>query len=305
MTETNKSKKKYKEYIEKNMTPKYNQPHEFKQHFLIPEICSICRKPAQDALHQAGQPQTNNPIVDKPPQPAPPAETKEHTQASTHASNCPACRALKKFQDETLCIGHICVQCGKEWLHDYKCNKPRNLEAICQNCISQNNVEIHRPEFVLQIEKNGKNILSGQEQAEEFIKHEARIDLMIYDYSGNLLPNYEEILLVHIEGLRKIIERAVIGTHVAGRKILKVKEIETSKLTPEEQAQYKRDAARQKKQKSLSPDDKDKQLAKRRAVQARLIEDGIKAKMAANPKMTLEKARAIVVAAFGDVDSVK
>src|SRR6266478_1671287 len=93
------------------------------------------------------------------------------------------------------CIGHTCVQCKKVWLHDYQCNKPANLEAYCSNCIAQNAIEINRPDLIKEIANNGQNALSGAEQAELFLNHEAQVDLMIHDSSGNLLENWNGIIV--------------------------------------------------------------------------------------------------------------
>jgi len=150
---------------------------------------------------------------------------------------------IRAGEGEIKCIGHTCVTCGKTWHHDYKCNKPANMEAQCSDCFAQASVDIHRPEEIEQIKINGNfHALSGREQVEEFLKHEQTVYNMTHDASGNLLDNWLEINETHIIQLRALQEKIRIHEQASEKsKRANFKE-QDSKLSPEEIAQMQRDA---------------------------------------------------------------
>ncbi len=191
------------------------------------------------------------------------------------------------------CIGHECARCKKIWKHNYVCNKPANLEAMCSDCTAQNAVEINRTELVKEIEKNSHDTLSGRERAERFLEQEASLNLEIRDSQGKLLENWLEITTEHFTALRILQEKVKIDLQVNSKVTAKARIEKCSKLTPEEQEQYKRDALKTKrKPHEISLENKQKAYDK-------VISNAVKSIMQANPKMTHEQATKRAVKIIG------
>lgn len=188
-----------------------------------------------------------------------------------------------------LCVGHECPWCHKIWHHDYKCNRPANIETVCKPCNDQSSVNYHRPEAILEIAKNGSGSpLTKEEIAAEFLNHEAQVHLMIHDENGILLENWNDILSSHLIQLRKLFTQIKIHESASSKVKVNTQAQEWTKLTPEEKKQFERDALKDKKKNApkIAKAKEDKQAAHDRA-----IEKMIESQMTAHPKWSRDKAK--------------
>jgi hypothetical protein len=142
-----------------------------------------------------------------------------------------------------ICKGHECPDCHRDWFHDYECGKAG--QGLCQACATQAAVVINRPVELEQLAQLASQNLSGQDRAEIITTHTSVVYNMIRDNKGEIRPDWQEVVHVHIRDLEQIIEKCRIKVLNTRKMMTDELAKEMVKLTPEERAQYMRDAAKQ------------------------------------------------------------
>lgn len=275
-------------------------PHIYEKGFL--NLCKHCKKSMSDKIHSSQIEQAGQNI----------SEVKREIAhfhkcvlcGREHYCEVIDCKILDKFMCEckdipgnllnhainngegpVKCIGHSCPSCKKQVIHDYECKKPANLEILCESCSSQASIESHRNELLNDIKSNGE--LTNQERAEIRLTHESRVNLMIRNTDGSLKDDWNEILTVHINGLRKIQEQIRIHEQVSHKAKIQAGHEEykndVAKLSPEEKAQYDRDAKKfkEKRKQKSQPEKIDQKKVYDNAVNMM-----VQSLMASNPKIS-------------------
>lgn len=158
-------------------------------------------------------------------------------------------RQLKQHENskEPDCYGHTCPVCGIRWSHNYKCWPGKDIKdnMHCPKCFGQAVVEIHRNDDIIQM-LNAK-VTSAKEISELMLQHESFVVL-----EASKSDNFESWCAAHINNLRELIEKNNAKIYATRAALVKLRKENDSKLTPEEIEQYKRNAARQKKERKVS-----------------------------------------------------
>jgi len=168
----------------------------------------------------------------------------------------------------TGCLGHTCPDCKRDWFHDYACEKSPKHTGLCIACAQQTAVIVNRPVEIEQIAMTASQNLSGQERCGIISEHTSVVYLMIHDANNQLKDNWQELLHEHIRNMEVIMEKFKVKC-LNTRKILTDETAkELTKLSPDERAQYVRDAnkvQRQLKSEAANPEKKEKAEAKEQA----------------------------------------
>ena len=140
-----------------------------------------------------------------------------------------------------VCPGHKCPACHATWKHDYICATKQ--EGLCTKCASQNATDIFRIPNVEQIAQVSSEVLTGRERKEIELQQEVLCYNLCYDpVTHKLLDNWQELINEHKRNIKRLIERYRIGELTASASTMKFQREEFSTLSPEEIAQYKRNA---------------------------------------------------------------
>jgi len=145
-----------------------------------------------------------------------------------------------------LCGGHECPDCKKDWFHDYACESV--AKGLCAVCAQQTAVIINRPVEIEQLAQLQSQNISGQDRAEIITTHTSVVYNMIRDDKGEIRPDWQELVHIHIRDLEQIIEKCRIKVLNTRKMMTDELAKEMVKLSPEERAQYLRDAAKQKRE---------------------------------------------------------
>lgn len=241
-----------------------NAPHIYEAGLL--GLCRVCRKAkvtgnhvSQDNMTDEGCPNLHTCIVCK-------ANTSDEC-ATCHEYVCKSCsskhlnghepvkpKQIKEEKPEEVkkpCPGHPCPECGNDWKHPYDCNKERTqTKGLCRNCSQQAASEINRPKSIEVIKKESESPLTGREEAELFNRtYDFAVKNLIYDPDGKERADWNDRVQKFIDAKLRIQHELRIELSAARKAQVKKQTDDLSKLSPEEIAQYKRDAAKLKKPK--------------------------------------------------------
>jgi hypothetical protein len=140
------------------------------------------------------------------------------------------------------CYGHKCPECGRHWMHNYKCWPDLKVKEVmhCPEHFAQAISDIHRNDDIANLIKPTLN--TAKYLAEQRIEHTSFVVLEAKE-SGN----YEQWIQNHIQNLRSLIEQYNNKIFASTTALADLRKEDGNKLTPEEIEQYKRAAAKQKK----------------------------------------------------------
>jgi hypothetical protein len=151
------------------------------------------------------------------------------------------------LQLQKLCAGHICSSCSRNWEHTKEecagkqCKSGRK-SGQCKDCAGQTVVIGNRANEIDQIAQTSGEVVTGKERVEAQLDGEIRLFNLLHNQDGKILDNFLEIAHVHFRSLRQMQEKLKC-LEIGGRKrLMEIQTEEFSKLTPEEQEQYERDA---------------------------------------------------------------
>jgi ABC-type transporter lipoprotein component MlaA len=139
---------------------------------------------------------------------------------------------------------------------------------LCIACAQQTAVIVNRPVEIEQIAMTGSQNLSGQERCGIISEHTSVVYLMIHDANNQLKDNWQELLHEHIRNMEVIMEKFKVKCLNTRRILTDETAKELTKLSPDERAQYVRDAnkvQRQLKSEAANPEKKEKAEAKEKA----------------------------------------
>jgi hypothetical protein len=229
-------------------------------------VCLECYKPKADPIHLI-----SNELESRV---APVALNPEPPKLPSHVHTCPVCLGQTecRTEDEILncklpehvlchkckvlpdtdkeyaswaasaqpCPGHACPGCGKTWSHPYSCKS--KSKGLCESCATQSTSNIFRPVNIEQIAQNSSATLSGRESSEIMLEHESFVYNLCHDDHNKLLPDWQEKIHEHRRNIQQLIEKFRCKAVATQKKLVEFQMEETSTLSPEERAQYERDA---------------------------------------------------------------
>jgi hypothetical protein len=268
------------------------QPHIYAGNLVI---CLTCLKPKDHANHYIGVQPKDNPFQNK-------EVIKDHSFVGTgqicglclrssdtciHVLQAQEPRILNSNGHKMqLCDGHSCPKCKKITTHDYKCGHSRDV--LCSDCAQDSSQSINRKRDLENLLKESESPLTGQEWATIQVEHKDFVlHKLIRTKDGVLKPDWQEIVENHIRFLDKEQEVRKAQKQAAKLALKEVQFEEFTKLSPEEKAQYERDA---KKLKKTDVEKLDKKTEKIASTKEKMIQLQAEAMILNNPKMTLEKA---------------
>ena len=211
-----------------------------------------------------------------------------------------------RLSTQKACPGHVCSACASIWQHDYICNKPSGPLGLCKNCAGQAAAEINRPQHIEEIKvySYDANILPGKEQSELRLQHYDFVVLNLAYFPSEKEPNKPDLskprpdalekICEHILQLKKIQLQSRIKESSAEQVRREFEASETSKLTPEEQAQHKRDAkkiAAGKKPTKKPAETPEEQKAKAKKEWEKKLKELTGLVLSTNKKLSPEQAR--------------
>jgi len=165
------------------------------------------------------------------------------------------------------CKGHTCPACHKDWFHNYACGRPIDSQGLCIQCAQQDAVIVNRPTEIEQIAQLSSTVLSGADRAGIIVEHTSTVYLLTHDDNNSLKENWQELLHEHIRNIEQIIEKLRIKQLNTRKIINDISAQELIKLSPEERAQYMRDAAKAAKNK-----DKEKSTTEKKPKTEKVID---------------------------------
>jgi hypothetical protein len=236
--------------------------HKFKQ-LSYTKLCGLCFKPKLNEMHldhldendliasiSSSAPATGEIELVEPVESIPTSWVPENLgdpRQMPFVTNIPVSNHIKpklETQDSNLpsCYGHKCPECGRHWMHNYKCwPDPKVKEVMhCPQHFAQAISEIHRNDDIANLIKPTLN--TAKYLAEQRIEHTSFVVLEAVK-SGN----YEQWIQDHIQNLRSLIEQYNNKIYASTTALADLRKEDGNKLTREEIEQYQRAAARQKK----------------------------------------------------------
>lgn len=256
-----------------------------------------CFKPKADSIHDFhariyDSPNHANlhigPIAD-----CPGHQCKVCARFVTHDYKCNLAEHVKVLCTEhdknIICSGHECNLCHEIWKHDYTCGKTG--QGLCKKCASQAAAEINRPKSIEEIKVSADSPLTGREWSELLAEHDNFVVFeLIHDSSnGNAVrDDWQDRVSAHIMDLKRKMEILRVKLQATTRAKARQETEDLTKLSPEEIAQYRRDAAKLKIK--SEPKIKKEKDDKKKAWE-KVIKGLIATYKTMNPKLTDEEAR--------------
>lgn len=207
---------------------------------------------------------------------------------------------LTTWRIEAKCPGHPCPQCKKTWKHDYRCEKAPTVQALCQDCASQDAAIVNRPKSLETLVQQSRSPLTGQEVATIMLEHEEFVvRRVIHKEDGTVREDWQDRLVNHINAKRRLIEELRAQISASTRAKAKQECEDLTKLSPEEIEQYKRDAAKMKRRNEpkVAKLKDEKEKARKKALKG--LCDMI---LMTNPKLSREKALEIAEKSYKPVE---